>query len=112
MNEKLAPDITLTQSPQIIHGDASLNNCMKDKHNQIALLDFELARLGYPVEDWAEFLLSSLYQHQVFFFPTKKLKILIEHLNGIFNFVRLVNNYLLVPTYGNTTLLTSNTQPG
>ena len=88
LNEKLKSEILLKQEPQIIHGDASLNNLLKDKNNQIAILDFELVRLGYPIEDWAEFLISSLFQNQIFFFSTKKLKHLVCHLNTLFNFTR------------------------
>ncbi|MBE6450870.1 MAG: hypothetical protein E7016_02770 [Alphaproteobacteria bacterium] len=86
LNEKLNNKTMPEKALQIIHGDASLNNCLKDANNQIALLDFELIRLGYPVEDWAEFLISSLFQHQIYFFSTKKLKNLILHCNKLFLF--------------------------
>lgn len=86
LNEKLNNKTIPAKVPQIIHGDASLNNCLEDANKQIALLDFELIRLGYPVEDWAEFLISSLFQHQIYFFSTQKLKNLILHCNKLFLF--------------------------
>lgn len=93
LNEKLSTKFVIKRNPQVIHGDASLNNLLKDSNQQVALLDFELIRTGYPVEDWAEFFISSLYQHQIFFFSTTKLKKLILHCNNIFSFTSTDWNY-------------------
>ena len=59
---------------------------IEDKNQNIALLDFELMRLGFEVEDWAEFLISSLSQHYIFSFPEKKFAELVVYVNEIMNF--------------------------
>lgn len=63
-----------------------MNNAIEDINKNIALLDFELIRYGYPVEDMAELLLSSLLQHCIFIIPKKHMEQLIKHINKIFNF--------------------------
>ena len=86
LNEAIETNVVLNQDATIIHGDASLNNCLIDHQQNIALLDFELMRYGYKVEDWAEFFISSLSQHAILFIPQKRLKNLILHTNTLFNF--------------------------
>lgn len=88
LNEAVKTDFTLNTEVKIIHGDASLNNCLQDKNKNIALLDFELARYGYEVEDWAEFFLSSISQHSIIFIPQKRLERLIRYTNSLFNFTK------------------------
>lgn len=86
LNENLNSNISFKNKPVIIHGDVSLNNAIEDINKNIALLDFELIRYGYPVEDMAELLLSSLLQHCIFIIPKKHMEQLIKHINKIFNF--------------------------
>lgn len=85
-NEKLNIDVKLNDEIVIIHGDASLNNTLEDMNKNIALLDFEMIRYGFIIEDWSEFLLSSILQHCVLFIPKKHLEKLIKATNHIFNF--------------------------
>lgn len=86
LNESLNSNISPKGKPVIIHGDASLNNMIEDKNKNIALLDFELMRLGFEVEDWSEFLISSLSQHYIFSFPEKKFAELVVYVNELMNF--------------------------
>lgn len=65
----------------LIHGDASLNNIIYCPNGQIAFLDLELIRYGYPVEDAAELILSALLPHHIFFTPEARLKALISEFN-------------------------------
>lgn len=88
LNESLKTDISLEKPLKIIHGDASLNNCLVDDENNVALLDFELMRYGYEIEDWAEFLISSLSQHSILFIPKNRLSQLIGYTNTLFNFTK------------------------
>ncbi len=88
LNESLKTDILLEKPLKIIHGDASLNNCLLDDDNNVALLDFELMRYGYEIEDWAEFLISSLSQHSILFIPKNRLLQLIVYVNTLFNFTK------------------------
>jgi len=88
LNEKLSTKIVLNKNIKLIHGDASLNNCLLDKDGNVAILDFELIRFGYEIEDWSEFLLSSLLQHSIIIIPQKHLERLIKHINSLFNFTK------------------------
>lgn len=88
LNEELNIEISLNQKVKLIHGDASLNNCLIDKDGKMALLDFELVRYGYEIEDWTEFLISSLSQHCILFLPEKRFETLINHTNKLFNFTK------------------------
>ena len=99
-NEAINTDIKLESKPVVIHGDASLNNIMEDKNKKIVMLDFELMRIGYPCEDWAEFLISSLAQHSIFSFPDKKFAQLVVDVNKLMNFSKMdwqygINVYFL-----------------
>ena len=50
--------ISLPPTQQIIHGDFTMKNILKDKFNHLHLIDFELLRRGYVTEDWATLLLQ------------------------------------------------------
>ena len=85
-NNLLNIDTKCVDTPVIIHGDASLNNTIEDLNKNIALLDFEMIRYGYIVEDWTEFLLSSVLQHSILFIPKRHLEKLIKITNNLFEF--------------------------
>lgn len=60
----------LSSHPVIIHGDTKPDNFILTQ-NTLTMLDFEMIRFGYTVEDLAQFLLSLVLQHSVWFWNKK-----------------------------------------
>ncbi len=62
----------LEQNPVVVHGDTGPNNFILNKKGKLFFLDFEMVRYGYLSEDLAQFILSVLLQHRIWFFDKKK----------------------------------------
>jgi thiamine kinase-like enzyme len=103
-----APQIN--KSPCLIHGDTGPNNFILNKQGKLFFIDFEMIRYGQLSEDLAQFLLSPLLQHSIWFFNQKKFIESVMFFNNSFDlsfndwlygvsiyFLRLANRRLSSP---------------
>ena len=89
----------LSQEPVIIHADTKPDNFIL-KNGNLIMLDFEMMRLGYTVEDLAQFALSLVLQHSVWRYNKKLFSFIFKYFTQTFHlkkedWVYGVNMYFL-----------------
>ncbi len=75
---------TLSSTPVIIHADTKPDNFIL-KNGHLIMLDFEMMRLGYTIEDLAQFALSLILQHSVWRYNKKLFSLIFKEFTETFH---------------------------